>query len=164
VWAYSELGRGTTFKIYLPRIDAPPQLGTPEQPTDELARGTETVLLVEDDELLRELTANLLRSGGYTVEEAADANAALEIVKRSASSVQLVLTDVIMPGMSGGELISRLRSIKPGLAVLFMSGYASDLIAHAGIAEPEKLLIQKPFTKRTLLTQVRRVIDELAGN
>ncbi len=163
VWAYSELGRGSTFKIYLPRVDAAPQASAPEQPAVELARGTETVLLVEDDELLRELTANLLRSGGYTVEEAADANSALEIVKRSGSSVQLVLTDVIMPGMSGGELIARLRAIQPGLAVLFMSGYASDLIAHAGIAEPEKLLIQKPFTKRTLLTQVRRVLDESAG-
>ncbi len=80
--------------------------------------------------------------------------------QRSGSTVELVLTDVIMPGMSGGELIARLRSIKPGLAVLFMSGYASDLIAHAGIAEPEKLLIQKPFTKKTLLAKVRSVLDE----
>jgi two-component system cell cycle sensor histidine kinase/response regulator CckA len=119
---------------------------------------------VEKDELLRELTANLLRSGGCTVEEVADANAVLEIARRSSSSVQLVLTDVIMPGMSGGELIAQLPSIQPSLAVLFMSGYASDLIAHAGIAEPEKLLIQKPFTKKSLLTEVRSVLDEMAGS
>lgn len=162
VWAYSEVGRGTTFKIYLPRVDAAPEFRTPEPSAVVFARGTETILLVEDDPLLRELTAELLRSGGYTVLEAADANAALEIVKHAPASVHLVLTDVIMPGMSGGELTAQLRSIVPGLAVLFMSGYASDLIARSGIAEPEQLLIQKPFTKKSLLEKVRIVLDEIA--
>lgn len=164
VWAYSEVGQGTTFKIYLPRVDAAPELRAPEASSVVFARGTETILLVEDDLLLRELTADLLRSGGYTVLEAADANAAFEMVQHAPRSVQLVLTDVIMPGMGGGELIARLRSIEPGIAVLFMSGYASDLIARSGVAEPEKLLIQKPFTKKSLLTKVRTVLDESCRN
>lgn len=161
VWAYSEVGRGTTFRIYLPRVDATPQSLKTQRSDVVLNRGSETILLVEDDDLLRKLTAELLRSEGYTILEAADATTALAIVKKQPTSIHLVLTDVIMPGMSGGDLAAHLRPLNPKLAVLFMSGYAGDLVARAGIGEPDKFMIQKPFTKNSLLTKVRFVLDEI---
>jgi CheY-like chemotaxis protein len=127
-------------------------------------RGTETVLLVEDDNSLRALTAELLRGAGYTVLEAADGNAAIEIANRRLDSIDLVLTDVIMPGMSGGDLIVHLRHLqpKPKLAVLFMSGYAGDFISRTGVPESDGSVLHKPFTRRSLLTKVRSVLDEAA--
>jgi two-component system cell cycle sensor histidine kinase/response regulator CckA len=145
VWAYSEPMRGTTFKIYFPRID-----GSAEKliaPRSDLAfdRGTETILLVEDDDAVRALIAELLRGAGYTVLEANGANAAIEVAERHRNSIHLVLTDVIMPGMSGGDLIVHLRAHQPNLAILFMSGYASDLISRAGVTEPERFLLHSPL-------------------
>jgi two-component system cell cycle sensor histidine kinase/response regulator CckA len=110
VWVYSERGRGTTFKVYLPRVGGRPEFLKPEQTDVAIDRGTETILLVEDDKLLRELTVELLRSGGYRVLQAAEANAALDIAKEHSGSVDLVLTDVIMPGMSGADLVVHLRA------------------------------------------------------
>jgi len=164
VWVYSELERGTTFKIYMPRVDAAPESLKSEQSNVVFDHGTETILLVEDDNLLRQLTTELLTGAGYTVMEAADAKSAIEVVEKQSAPIDLVLTDVIMPGMSGAELIAHLRSIKPNLAVVFMSGYAGDLVARAGVAEPENLVIQKPFTRKGLLTKVRSVLNEAAPN
>jgi two-component system cell cycle sensor histidine kinase/response regulator CckA len=112
IWVYSEPKRGATFKIYLPRVDSPAQTLVSDRPDLVFDRGTETVLLVEDDNSLRALTAELLRGAGYTVVEAADGSAALEIANRRLDSIDLVLTDVIMPGMSGGELVVHLRIFK----------------------------------------------------
>ncbi len=162
IWAYSEPARGTTFKIYLPRIDSRAEALTSERPDLVFDRGTEAILLVEDDDPLRALTAELLRGAGYTVLEAADGNAALEMAERHRNSIDLVLTDVIMPGMNGGDLVVHLRHLLPKLAVLFMSGYASDLISRAGVPEPDRSVLHKPFTKRSLLTKVRLVLDEAA--
>ena len=159
VWAYSEPMRGTTFKIYFPRVDGPAEKLT--SPRSELVfdRGTETILLVEDDAAVRALIAELLRGAGYTVLEANGANAAIEIAERHRNSIHLVLTDVIMPGLSGGDLIVHLRTLQPNLAILFMSGYASDLISRAGVTEPERFLLHKPFTRKSLLTKVRAMLD-----
>jgi two-component system cell cycle sensor histidine kinase/response regulator CckA len=164
IWTYSEPERGATFKIYLPRVDSPAQTLHTERLDLVFDRGTETILLVEDDNSLRALTAELLRGAGYTVLEAADGNAAIELANRQLSPIDLVLTDVIMPGMSGGELIVHLRHLrpKPKLAVLFMSGYAGDFISRAGVPESDGYVLHKPFTRRSLLTKVRSVLDEAA--
>jgi len=162
VWVYSEPRRGATFKIYLPRVDRPAETLASERLDLVFDRGTETVVLVEDDNSLRALTAQLLRGAGYTVLEAADGKAALEIANGHLSSIDMVLTDVIMPGMSGGELIVRLRNLRPErkLAVLFMSGYAGDFISRAGVPESDAYVLHKPFTRRSLLTKLRSVLDE----
>jgi len=162
IWAYSEPKRGATFKVYLPRVDGPAETLASERPNLVFDRGTEAVLLVEDDDSLRALTAELLRGVGYTVLEATDGNAAIEIAEQHRNSIDLVLTDVIMPGLSGGDLIVHLRRLQPRLPVLFMSGYASDLISHAGVPEPDRSVLHKPFTRRSLLTKVRSVLDEAA--
>src|SRR5690242_17150230 len=112
----------------MPRVDAAPESLKSEQSNVVFDHGTETILLVEDDNLLRQLTTELLSGAGYTVMEAADSKSAIEIVEKQSAPIDLVLTDVIMPGMSGAELIAPLRSIKPNLAVVFMSGYAGDLV------------------------------------
>jgi two-component system cell cycle sensor histidine kinase/response regulator CckA len=162
IWVYSEPLRGATFKIYLPRVDSPPQTLHSERPDLAFDRGTETVLLVEDDVSLRGLTAILMRGAGYTVLDAADGAAAIEIAERHRNSIDLVLTDVIMPGMNGGDLIVRLRRLQPRLPVLFMSGYTSDLISRAGVPEPDRSVLHKPFTRKSLLTKVRSVLDASA--
>ena len=164
VWAYSEPGQGATFKIYLPRVDSPAETLVSERLDLVFDRGTETVLLAEDDNSLRALTAQMLRGAGYTVLEAADGKAALEIANGHLSSIDMVLTDVIMPGMSGGDLIVHLRHLRPKrkLAVLFMSGYAGDFINRAGVPESDAYVLHKPFTRRSLLTKLRSVLDEAA--
>jgi PAS domain S-box-containing protein len=162
IWAYSEPTRGATFKIYLPRVDSPAEALSSERSELAFDGGAEAVLLVEDDDSLRALAGELLRGAGYTVWEAADGNAAIEMVNRHLNSIDLVLTDVIMPGMSGGDLIVHLRHLQPKLAVLFMSGYASDLISRAGVPESNRSVLHKPFTRRSLLTKVRSVLDEAA--
>jgi CheY-like chemotaxis protein len=117
---------------------------------------------VEDEGPLRALTAELLRGAGYTVLEATDGNAAIGIAKRHRNSIDLVLTDVIMPGMSGGDLIVHLLSLQPKLAILFMSGYASDLIIRAGVPESERFVLHKRLTAKSLLAKVRSILDEAA--
>ena len=159
VWAYSESMRGTTFKIYFPRVDGAAEKLSAPRPELVFDRVTETILLVEDEAAVRALIAELLRGAGYTVLEANEANAAIEIAERHRNSIHLVLTDVIMPGLSGGDLIVHLRTLQPNLAILFMSGYASDLIGRAGVAEPERFLLHKPFTRKSLLTKVRAMLD-----
>ncbi|HKV82757.1 MAG TPA: response regulator [Candidatus Sulfotelmatobacter sp.] len=163
VWPYSEVGRGTTFKVYFPRVDGIPERLKPERSDIAISRGTETILLVEDDNLLRELTVELLRSGGYHVLEARDANAALDIAKEHGSSLDLVLTDVIMPGMSGADLVAHLRASHPNVAILFTSGYAGDLVTRAGVPDAETLVIHKPYTRKDLLTRIRATFDERAS-
>jgi CheY-like chemotaxis protein len=160
ITAYSEPGRGTTIKIYLPRVDAASELREAEPEPVVLRRGSETVLLVEDDEAVRELTREVLEMQGYTVLTVADAGEAPRVLERSSSPIHLLVTDVVMPRLSGRELTERLRSLRPGLRVLYISGYADTAIVHHGVLDPDAPFLQKPFTPDALLRSVRKVLDD----
>jgi CheY-like chemotaxis protein len=159
IWVYSEPGQGTTFKIYFPRIEAPAQLLSESKTEEAPLTGTETILLVEDDEALRNLVARLLRSSGYTVLEAADAASAIDIAKRDDGQIKMLLSDVIMSNVSGPELAQNLRAFCPELKVILMSGYAGDVIARRGVLDSKAVFIEKPFTGTVLLSRVRSVLD-----
>jgi signal transduction histidine kinase len=158
IWVYSEPGRGTTFKVFLPRVDevaaeAPEIRGIEE-------RGTETVLVVEDDEKVRALVRTVLSALGYTVFEAGDASEAIMFRTRYTGPVHLLLTDMVLPQMSGRELSEKLTSLDPGLKVLFMSGYTET---GAEMLGPNTAFIQKPFTPQALGRKVRDVLDKPPG-
>ena len=158
IWVYSELGKGTSFKMYFPRVEES-AISLIESKAEVAApSGTETILLAEDEEDLRQLTADLLGSGGYKVMLAENGKAALEILKHS-KGVDLLLTDVIMSGMSGSELAAHATELRPTIKVLYMSGYSGHLIENHGVVEAKSVLLQKPFTKQALLAQVRAVLD-----
>ena len=158
VWVYSELGRGTTFKIYLPRVDAAPDTLLPAREPSTVA-GTETILLAEDDAVLRPLARGLLEKLGYTVLDAADAEEALEAARQYPEVIHLLLTDVVMPGASGRELARQLENPRPQIKVLYVSGYTDDAIVHHGMLEPGLNFLQKPFTPTALARKVREVLD-----
>jgi PAS domain S-box-containing protein len=151
-------GKGTTFRIFLPLIsDVPGDIAVPPKMASPM--GTETVLLVEDDEMVQRLTRMLLLHLGYDVLQARDTDDAIRIADTHSSQIQLLLTDVIMPGMNGVELYSRLRAKFPGLKVLFMSGYAEDVIARQGVLPDGTQFIQKPFNMDNLASRVRQALD-----
>jgi PAS domain S-box-containing protein len=159
IWVYSELGHGTTFKIYLPRFEEPTMRGeTPTLPS-AVPHGSETVLVVEDEVLVQRLTCELLRLQGYTVLVATSANEALQICEGYNAPIHLVLTDVVMPRMSGPELIQRLTLLRPGIRVLYMSGYTDNAVMHHGLPHTGAPFLQKPFTPHTLAHKVREVLD-----
>jgi PAS domain S-box-containing protein len=159
IWAYSEPGRGTTFKVYLPHVDAPIEaVAPPPQPGGTLA-GTETVLLAEDDELLRPLARGLLHKLGYTVLDAGSAEEALALARAHADPIHLLVADVVMPGESGRQLARRLAELRPDMRVLYTSGYTDDAIVHHGMLEPGLNYLQKPFTPAALARKVREVLD-----
>ena len=159
ITAYSETGRGTTFKVYLPRTVGQHAAVTPAtEPTVRLGGGT--VLLVEDDELVRRTTAATLEDIGYRVLAASGAAEALEFCQSAELAIDVVLTDVVMPGMSGRELSGRLESLRPGLKVVFMSGYTSNVIVHHGVLDSAVHFIPKPFRIGDLARKLR---DVLAG-
>jgi DNA-binding response OmpR family regulator len=163
IWVYSEPGKGTTFKIYLPRVDEPAQeLPRRPAPVGRL-EGRETVLLVEDAPALRSAARQILSRRGYTVLEAGSGEEALEIAARHAGGVHLLLTDVVMPGLSGAQLAERFRAVAPGTRVLFMSGYTDDSIVRHGVVESGVAYLQKPFTPETLLQRVREVLETPAS-
>jgi len=159
IWVYSEPGLGTTFKIYLPVVDEPMIEEPKERPIAERARGGETILVVEDDENLRRLTSLILKKHGYRILEASNGGEALIICRNLKEPLDLVLTDVIMPGMSGRQLIEELRQIRDAFKVLYMSGYTDNAIVHHGVLDAGIDLIQKPFTIAGLLWKVREVMD-----
>jgi len=159
IWAYSEPGRGTTFKVYLPHVDAPVEaIAPPPQPGGTLA-GTETVLLAEDDDLLRPLARGLLQKLGYTVLDAGSAEEALALARAHAAPIHLLVADVVMPGESGRQLARRLAELRPDMRVLYTSGYTDDAIVHHGMLEPGLNYLQKPFTPAALARKVREVLD-----
>jgi len=159
VWVYSQLGKGSTFKIYLPLIeDAVEQETRPISRTDSL-RGSETILLVEDEEPLRALTQSLLVKCGYTVLESSNAAQAIEMVQRHGSDVHLLLTDVVLPGMSGTALAEEILQIYPEMKVLFMSGYTHFAACGQRVLEAGTYLLQKPFASDELRSKVREVLD-----
>ncbi|MGH7569267.1 MAG: response regulator [Gemmatimonadales bacterium] len=159
VWVYSEPGQGATFKIYLPRVDERAQpLETPAASTTSL-RGTETVLLVEDEVTVRTVARQMLERQGYTVLEATGAEAATAIAETHDGPIHLLLTDVVMPGSSGRALADRLTPLRPELRVLFMSGYTDEAVVRHGMLERGVAYLQKPFAPEGLARRVREVID-----
>jgi two-component system cell cycle sensor histidine kinase/response regulator CckA len=160
VWVYSEPGRGTSFKIYLPRIENEEGDRGRDRRTDvqPMERGSETILLVEDEKGVRELAREYLEMSGYTVIEAEDGHTALELAAMHAGTIHLLMTDVVMPGISGRELAERVKLIRPKINVLYMSGYTDQAVVHHGILEMDAVLLQKPFTMATLLTKLREIL------
>ena len=161
IWVDSEPGRGARFRIYLPRVDevAPP--AEPRTAGAEPAAGTETILLVEDEDAVRAVARESLRRRGYQVLEASNAEAALEAAARFAGHIGLLLTDVVMPGLSGRALADRLAAQRPGTRVLYMSGYTDDAIVQHGVLEPGLSFLQKPFTPDVLAQKVCEALDRL---
>ena len=163
VWVESALGKGTAFQIYLPRIEELVSVPEPVAPIVEAFRGAETILLVEDADALRKLTHMLLEQHGYHVLVAANGAAALQLVEQKPERIDLLLTDVIMPGLNGRALAERLEILQPSLKVLYMSGYTDDAIVNHGVLESGTQLLHKPFSEESLIRKVREVLDADAG-
>ncbi len=169
IWVYSEVGRGTTFKVYLPRVAstgetaaqvaASPDVLNNEVRNNIVEPGTETILLVEDEANLRYLARQYLEKQGYKVIEAADGAVAMQIAVAHEKVIHLLLTDVIMPGMNGRELSQRIAEIRPNVKILYMSGYTENVIGHNGMLDAGVRLLQKPFNLRDLKSKVREVLD-----
>src|SRR5213592_1044324 len=156
-------GRGATFRIYLPRVEAPLDPTDRPTPVTAPAAGSETILLVEDEHLVRLLARKVLERAGYRVLVAAGGAEALDLAERYAGTIHLLLTDVVMPGMNGRELIRRLAPLRPDLRVLYMSGYADEAVAQHGVLDPGTAFLQKPFTPGGLADKVRGVLDTLTA-
>ena len=159
IWVYSEPGRGTTFKIYLPRLEGATVTDEPAARRPLTPRGSEVVLLVEDADGVRSLARELIEAQGYTVLEARDGVEALQVCARHDEDIDLMLTDVVMPRMSGPELAERMASLRPGIKVVYMSGYTGDAIAHHGVLDVGVPFVQKPFTSDDLANTIRGVLD-----
>jgi two-component system, cell cycle sensor histidine kinase and response regulator CckA len=159
IWVYSEPGKGTTFKIYFPRVNVETEDANTRKDSAPVLRGSETVLVVEDEQSVRALTCRVLRDRGYTILEAADGMQALEIAGSDAGNIDMVVTDVVMPGMTGKDLVVKLQSMRPDIKVLYTSGYTDNAIVHHGILNPDVAFLQKPFTAKNLAQKVREVID-----
>jgi hypothetical protein len=155
----TEVGKGTTFRIYLPRVERATRSVAKETGARTPQRGTETILLVEDEEEVRKLAREMLLSQGYRVLEAGDGPDALRVWESNRDSIDLLITDVIMPAMSGGQLAGALTAMQPDLKVLYISGYTDEVIARHGVLEAETHLLQKPFSRKALGLKVRKLLD-----
>ena len=160
IWVYSELGRGTSFKIYLPRVDQPVERLGGTRATPEAPRGTETILLAEDEQDVREVAREFLESGGYTVIEARDGAEALKSVEKHDGAIDLLVTDMVMPGMTGQELSARLLRNRPDIRVLYMSGYSERAAADSTRGDSSVRLLSKPFSRWALLRAVHEILKE----
>jgi PAS domain S-box-containing protein len=159
IWVYSEKGRGTTFKIYLPCVDESALIDrNGEVPTDS-PQGLETILLAEDEEQVRQMTRGILEMSGYRVLDASNGQEALSIFRKHRSQIDLVLTDAVMPQMGGRELAENLYRISPGVKVLYMSGYTEDAIVRHGLLDQSNWFLEKPFTPDALMRKLREVLD-----
>jgi signal transduction histidine kinase len=161
IGVYSELGRGTTFKVYLPRVDLPLDEGSRTAAPGTLPRGTETILLVEDEPAVSRLASRVLEAQGYTVLRAANGEDGLQVAcQHQGLPIRLVVTDVIMPQMGGKAMAEWLQSENPGLRVLFTSGYTDDALAFHGVLEPGVAFLPKPYTPASLTRKVRELLDQ----
>jgi len=163
IWVYSEPGQGTTFKIYFPRVASTPERPDVAASAPLMVGGSETVLVAEDQPEVRQLTTRVLELRGYTVLAAASGEEALDLAAQYANRIHILVTDVIMPGISGRELARRLVATQHGLKVLFVSGYTNEAIHHRGLLEPGGAFLQKPFTGEALARKVRQVLDSSDG-
>lgn len=163
IWVYSEVGQGTTFKIYLPRVDECAEPVADHVSTESARNGTETLLLVEDEDDVRDLTREMLEGLGYTVLEARRPQEAMRISEQHRGLIHLMLTDVVMPELSGHRLAERITAGRPNMKVLYMSGYTDDAIVRHGVLECGTRFLQKPFSSDTLADKVREVLDETKG-
>ena len=159
IGVYSEPGRGATFKIYLPRVDEPPESEAPAADLQGVKGGRETVLLAEDDAPVREIVASALGQKGYRVLRAMDGQSAVEIARAQGAEIRLLITDIVMPGMTGRELAGIVARECPGIRVLFMSGYTDDAVVRHGVLDQGTPYLQKPFTPGALARKVREVLD-----
>jgi len=159
IWVYSEPGQGTTFKIYLPRVQGEEASLKKEPVPKELLQGSETVLMVEDDEAVRNFSKKVLKRSGYNILEAQDGEEALMVSRAHEGPIHLLLTDVVMPKMSGRELADRLQELRPETKVLFMSGYTDNAIIRHGTLRSDVNFMQKPFTPELLSQRIRRILD-----
>jgi CheY-like chemotaxis protein len=158
VWVYSEPGQGTSLKIYLPRVDAPVEASIPAPAATGSLAGSETILLVEDQEEVRRVTRRILEARGYRVLVAASGPEALRLAEHEAGRIDLLVTDVVMPGMSGREVGLLLGPSHPTMKVLYLSGYTDESIVHHGVLEPGVAFMQKPFSAEALARKVREVL------
>jgi CheY-like chemotaxis protein len=156
----SELGKGSTFRIYLPRVEGKDEVRPDPPLTDARPHGTETVLVVEDQEDVRGFAVQSLAARGYRVLQAADASQALAEAERHPGEIAVLLTDVVLPGMNGREMAERLQTVRPGIKVIYTSGYAQDLIADRGVLHQDVNYIAKPYTADQIAARVREAIDK----
>jgi CheY-like chemotaxis protein len=156
---YSELNRGTTFKLYFPVVQEAVRARPSEPGLQLMPHGTETILLVEDEDGVRALARHVLKMCGYTVLEASDGGEALRVAERHQGQIHLLLTDVVMPGMSGRLVAERMAAFKPGIKIVFMSGYTEDAVVRHGVLEEETHFIQKPYSPAAVAQKVRAVLD-----
>jgi len=159
IWVYSDVGRGTTFKIYLPQVNQVVDVGETEALSTVVAGGTETVLLAEDEKLVRKFVRSILEKNGYTVLEAHHGSEALRVALQHPGPIHLLLTDMVMPLMDGKLLAQRMVGLRPGIRVLYMSGYSENAVVHHGVLESGMAFIEKPFTVETLARKVREALD-----
>jgi two-component system, cell cycle sensor histidine kinase and response regulator CckA len=156
----TELGKGSTFTVYLPQAVAPTEVAPRLEPEREMARGSEVVLLTEDEDNIREPAQEILEARGYTVLAACDGAHAIEAARAWDGPIHLLISDVVMPGMSGSELAAQLVADRPGIRVLYISGYPEDAIARHGVLQPGRSFLQKPFPPGVLLQTVREILDQ----
>jgi hypothetical protein len=159
IFVYSEVGRGTTFKIYFPRLEEPTNGSAKHTSNNSRWCGSENVLLVEDEESVRELVLTTLKRHGYTVLEASNGDEALDLVQQSTQPIHMMISDVVMPGLGGRELARKLAALHPEMKVLFVSGYTQDAVQHHGVLDAGATFLQKPFTLDALARKVREVLD-----
>jgi two-component system cell cycle sensor histidine kinase/response regulator CckA len=164
IWVYSELGKGTSFKIYLPRVDQPEDKANTTPPFAEAPRGTETILLAEDEQDVREVAREFLESGGYTVIEACNGADALRLATEHKAAIDLLVSDMVMPGMTGKELARRLKQQHSGLGVVYMSGYSEQTAAETAETDGNMLLLTKPFSRGSILRTVREALNASRDN
>jgi two-component system cell cycle sensor histidine kinase/response regulator CckA len=159
IWVYSEVGKGTSFKIYLPRVDQPEDKGIVALPFAEAPRGEGKILLAEDEQDVREVAREFLESGGYAVIEASNGAEALRLAAEHKATIDLLVTDMVMPGMSGKELARRLQHQRSGVGVIYMSGYSDQTAGETTQVDAEMRLLTKPFSRGSILRAVREALS-----